>query len=556
MALINTASNVAMGDGSVRKVYKGEVQVWPPGGGTLTWRLSDFAGYAVINAQGEVAPAPPAVDRDTGFTGYWDGTEFVIDYKIPFPALFMGLGGDTWELDKSSTDLSAYPCPNQQERSGFTGLLYTADIDFSHSNLAHAVDAVATLTVTWYTDSSGADGEPSGGYFGTMYNPVNGGGDSDEPGYAMLPDQSTPAPFAIEPRPTGPTPDGRFMISILMNSSAGAYLPGATKGSIRIRDITWQRTDQFIEFEPNFPYTRMTVDVTPVAHDRIDVSWTDMVAAGASDAGSYSLTRYKYSGLLGLTQGPPGHLLINSSATSFHDTGLDPESRYQYKVEFISAHNAQTAFGSGTTLEAPPPPPPPTPEVPVAPQRVQKFVELEAVQSMAYNGTGGVRYAEAATCYYGNYGANNGMQKSLWRWDIPADVRNCISIDRVDVRVWNKWHFLNSGGIVGLTIHHNPTLGNTFGGSTEILQHGGANWYVGAPKPGWLTQDGSGWMTNIHVLTSPGRTTLAEEFRVNGAQGMGLAARSTSQSDYGYAAGADAPSGQKPAIRIWYTVNV
>jgi prolyl-tRNA editing enzyme YbaK/EbsC (Cys-tRNA(Pro) deacylase) len=62
-------------------------------------------------------------------------------------------------------------------------------------------------------------------------------------------------------------------------------------------------------------------------------------------------------------------------------------------------------------------------------------------------------------------------------------------------------------------------------------------------------------MTNIHVLSAPGRTSLAEEFRVNGAWGMGLASPSTSTNHYGYAAGAGAPSGQKPAIKIWYTTR-
>jgi hypothetical protein len=75
-----------------------------------------------------------------------------------------------------------------------------------------------------------------------------------------------------------------------------------------------------------------------------------------------------------------------------------------------------------------------------------------------------------------------------------------------------------------------------------------------------MSQDGSGWITNIHVLTCPhpeaGNPTLAEEFRTFGAVGMGLASPTSSTSNYGYAAGAYHPSGQKPAIRIWYTVRL
>jgi hypothetical protein len=294
----------------------------------------------------------------------------------------------------------------------------------------------------------------------------------------------------------------------------------------------------------------MEVNVVPVAHDRIDVSWTDMIAAGASDAGTYSLTRYKLGGLIGLTPGPPTVLLTNSAATSFHDTGLEARSRYRYEVQFASAHNAQTQYGSATTLEAPPPPPP------AAPQRVQKFVEVEATRSITVNGSDQNR--NVAQCYYGNYGSNNGNQKSQWYWPIPADVRNCVSIDRIDVRVYNIHAFLNSGGSTGLVVHHNPVPGGygaTWPGATGILTHMGNQWLIGTPKPGYMSQDGSGWMTNIHVLSAPGRTTLAEEFRVNGAQGMGLVSPDANQSHYGYAAGASAPSGQKPAIRIWYTVE-
>lgn len=188
-------------------------------------------------------------------------------------------------------------------------------------------------------------------------------------------------------------------------------------------------------------------------------------------------------------------------------------------------------------------PPPPT---------TQKFVELEAVASASYNGSNANRGSNEL--YYGYASSTHGQQKCLWNWNIPADARWCISIDRIDVRVYNIHAYLNSGGSTGLVVHHGSNIGGNYPGSTGILQHGGANWLIGTPKPGYMSQDGSGWMTNIQVLTAPGRTTLAEEFRTQGAVGMGLASPSSSTNHYGYAAGAAYPSGQRPAIRIWYTV--
>jgi hypothetical protein len=214
------------------------------------------------------------------------------------------------------------------------------------------------------------------------------------------------------------------------------------------------------------------------------------------------------------------------------------EAYYSGFAPDIAVYTGEVAIGAA--------PPPPT---------VQKFVELEAVSSGSYNGSNGNR--NSAECYYGYVSSVHGQQQSLWCWNIPSDVRNCIRIDRIDVRVYNIHAYQNAGGSTGLVVHHGAFQGGfpaSFPGRTGILQYGGNNWLIGTPKPGYMSQDGSGWMTNIHVLTAPGRTTLAEEFRVNGAQGMGLASPSSSTAHYGYAAGATAPSGQRPAIKIWYTV--
>jgi hypothetical protein len=571
MGLLNTAGQVVFNGTEASAVFRGSTQVWP----SLilpipqTWRLSDFAGSVVTGL----------TDADVGdvvnFAAAWDGTELVITYSIPpietNPMDPHGLmSAMIYVLSPDSDLTSTWPHPDQQDRSQFTGLMYTADIDFSGSKLTGTSDV--SIGVIW---DEGGDSyldfwvygflavpdEISGGAFQTVWRPSTDTAGaftpSDNIKDAMNPHQSDPAGLAITLPLSGPVPNGNWLVRVAMPGRRGAFEAGATTGVIRIRDITWVRTEEYIDPNPQFPRVAMRVAPVPVAHDRVEVQWTDMVAAGASDAGTYTVSRAEVTGIFGLHVGPYTELAAGLTAATYTDTTVQPETHYRYKVQFTSLHNPSTATGDAVTPAVPPPPPPPTPEVPNPPQQVQKFVEIEATRSISVNGSDQNR--NVAQCYYGYYGSNNGNQKSQWYWPIPDDVRNCVSIDRIDVRVYNIHAFLNSGGTTGLVVHHNPVPGGygaTWPGCTEILTHMGSQWLIGTPKPGYMTQDGSGWMTNIHVLSAPGRTTLAEEFRVNGAQGMGLVAPNADQSHYGYAAGADAPSGQKPAIRIWYTVNV
>jgi hypothetical protein len=236
-------------------------------------------------------------------------------------------------------------------------------------------------------------------------------------------------------------------------------------------------------------------------------------------------------------------LVLTATTPGPHEFPVAWATAYTAKVETFKS-GSLLATGTSNTVTSPAAPPP---------AAVHKLVELEAFASASYNQSGQNR--AVGECYYGYTSSVHGLQKSLWIWDIPADVRNCVSIDRIDVRVYNIHAYLNSGGSTGLVVHHGTTLPQGFPGSTGILQYNGQNWLIGTPKPGYMSQDGSGWMTNIHVLSAPGRTSLAEEFRVNGAWGMGLASPSTSTNHYGYAAGAGAAPGQKPAIKIWYTTR-
>lgn len=164
---------------------------------------------------------------------------------------------------------------------------------------------------------------------------------------------------------------------------------------------------------------------------------------------------------------------------------------------------------------------------------VQKTYESVRAQYASYHENGSNR--GSAELYYGWYSTNWGVQKSQARWDFPADMRNCISIDSIQLRWWNQHHFLVSGGVVGMSVHHNTNLGGSYGGSTGSLRLGGTggsvyNW--AAPRGSWIS--GSEWFHHNDTWTD--RTTVREEFRVMGAQGFELRTnQGGSQNGYGYA---------------------
>jgi hypothetical protein len=165
------------------------------------------------------------------------------------------------------------------------------------------------------------------------------------------------------------------------------------------------------------------------------------------------------------------------------------------------------------------------------------------VETASYNGSNAVRGSNPL--YYGYYSGTQGDQKSQVRFAIPAEIRNCHSVDRVELRWWNQHHFANSGGTVSMVAHHNGSLGS-YGGSTGVLLDGGNQVRWPAPKPGWI--NGTEWY-DLAWLTSAGRAiSIAEEIRVHNLQGFGLVAAVGGQSGYGYAS-AD------PQLRIHYTVR-
>lgn len=148
---------------------------------------------------------------------------------------------------------------------------------------------------------------------------------------------------------------------------------------------------------------------------------------------------------------------------------------------------------------------------------------------------------------YGYVSTNHNQQQSQVRFNIPAAVRGCISVDSVKIRWWNKHHYKGTGGTVSMVGHHNQSLsGSAFGGSTGALLFNGNQAKWSAPINSWI--NGTEWYELAH-LTAPyggNNRTIAEEIRIASLQGFGLVAAETGTAGYGYAS-------LDPILEITYT---
>lgn len=265
----------------------------------------------------------------------------------------------------------------------------------------------------------------------------------------------------------------------------------------------------------------------------------DITASGVAQR-SVTLTATVTGTVTSLRWYRDGALIQDSAALSVTATGLAPSTAYTFRVDAVVG-----GVVAATSTE---------PVTTAAEVITTKTVTLTAVSSASFDGSGANR--NVAECYYGYYSSTQGNQKSLWCFSIPAEIRNCVAIDRIDLRIYNVHAFSNSGGTIGLVVHHGAYQGGfpaTWPGATGILNYNGSPWMVALPKPGFMSQDGSGWLVNVQVLAASGRASMAEEFRVSGAQGIGLMAPDTAQSHYGYAQGASGAN--PPQIRITYRVK-
>lgn len=171
---------------------------------------------------------------------------------------------------------------------------------------------------------------------------------------------------------------------------------------------------------------------------------------------------------------------------------------------------------------------------------LQKSVTLSPSAAGSYKGDGNLR-TDTSNLYSGYYSSNQGYQRSAVVWPIPADVRNCVSVDKIEISLRNL-HTWSGTGIPqqNVAVWEAQNIPATIGPITGAF----GGW--GVAKGGWL--NGTEWV-DISNLAAPGRPPLREEFRVVGISGMALvAADPGSQSYYGYYS-------SNFRLRLTYTIN-
>jgi hypothetical protein len=278
--------------------------------------------------------------------------------------------------------------------------------------------------------------------------------------------------------------------------------------------LVWQRTTM-----------ATTVTATAVSTTGIDVSWT------ATQGAVYSLFRRR-TGVAGEVG-----LVANTSARTYSDRGLVEGAEYIYYVNVVvnGALVGHSNLASVTTGVTPPP------------AFVQKSWTGAAVEAASYTGSNSLRTRNPL--YYGYYSSNQGTQKSQVRFDIPAEIRNCVSVDKVEVRWWNQHTYLGTGGTVSMVAHHNGNLSSYTGNTGPLLMPNGEQVRWSAPRGGFI---GGGEWYEVGFLHSYSggvrRPDINEEIRVGGLTGFGLVEAVGGTSGYGYAS-AD------PQLRIHYTIR-
>jgi hypothetical protein len=123
--------------------------------------------------------------------------------------------------------------------------------------------------------------------------------------------------------------------------------------------------------------------------------------------------------------------------------------------------------GGGTIYQGPPPPPPPPPTQ-------QYYVDLGPVGRASWRGNGSLMTGYGNDVYQGYY-STNGDQKGMFWFDLPTITG---TVDRVDVYMYFRHWFFNSGGTVIMNISDQRGVNPNFFKFRN-------DWYVGGwPKPG------------------------------------------------------------------------
>jgi hypothetical protein len=255
------------------------------------------------------------------------------------------------------------------------------------------------------------------------------------------------------------------------------------------------------------------LSVIAPAYNSVNVSWTP--SANVTDLNHYRVAWFINGGRApGANEG----YQIGTSGTSVGLTQVQMNSWHDVSVFPITNGGLVGPRVSGAVL---------------TPQGIFSKVYDGGVawtQSYRENGApSSLGSGNAQNLYYGYGDSFNGNQRSLAGWNLPGDIVNCYSIDRVIMRIYNLHAYNNSGADCWFGVHGYTGPPGTWGGGATSL----ATYRM--PKPGWVEIDVTAW--------------AAPHFR-NGGRGFFLGPPpSNSSAYYGYAAGTPGPA---PSLRIEY----
>lgn len=145
---------------------------------------------------------------------------------------------------------------------------------------------------------------------------------------------------------------GRTAINDLTNPSS--FLTNGTSGGLDIFNVTSAGSTISFSININNIGVPSTFTATPVSSSQINLQWTKnisgdnvMLAWSTSSSIGIPVSGTSYSPGNSIPGG--GTVLYNGSGTSFNHSGLDPNTRYYYKLWSVTSSNL---YSSGTTQNA------------------------------------------------------------------------------------------------------------------------------------------------------------------------------------------------------------
>ena len=259
-------------------------------------------------------------------------------------------------------------------------------------------------------------------------------------------------------------------------------------------------------------------------------SLSSTLSATAASSSQINLSWTQPSGLTGwVLRSSIGQVgTYGASTLSASHTGLAASTAYNYAIDAVRGTQVWQNVGyTATTTKAP--------------TIQQKVATLGASSSGSYSGNTGAKRTDTSNFYSGYYSGTWGQQGSAFMFAIPGDLRNCVSVDKVEISIQNVHSYSNGGVTQHLAVSHTQTAGSSWPGATGAF--GGR----ATAKGGWY--GGAEWVDITRDVEPTFGDTVAENFRVRGAWGICLVAPSSAQGYYSYWSS----SGMR--LRITYTVK-